>query len=199
MHGERWQVGNNQWQVGYKLDWFQLLTALFHFVPDMTMMVFLISSRGYHSNMLDWLLFGSIIDHHYGTTCQFLFSINLRYMDISFNFPVGQKAGRFFSIFSTPQVTLSACHTFTCSKWDGRWVKASPVRSICLHGPPTWGDVEWNGLFWIVRGRSLSTVRLWKTALDYYPSSLFSSAIIATHSNIRNPHIYFAGAWTSHE
>ena len=89
--GGRWQIENNQWKVGNNYDWFRLLTALFHLFPHLMMMLFPISSSGYHSNIFDWLYFGSFIDHHDGTTCQFLFSINFRYTNILLNFPEGQK------------------------------------------------------------------------------------------------------------
>ena len=37
-HEERWQAGNNQWEVGNNRDWFRPLTALFHLFPDVKTM-----------------------------------------------------------------------------------------------------------------------------------------------------------------
>ena len=144
-HREVWQVRNNQWQVGNNVAYFRHLTTLFHLLLHMmTMWVFFlsISPSGYHSNSFD-CFFGSIIDNHDETTCKFLFSINFRYFHISFNFPKGRKAGRFFLLIVHPQVMWSASHTPS--------IRAPPVCSICLRDPPTQGEVKCNGLFWIGR------------------------------------------------
>ena len=81
--GGRWQVGNNQWKVGNNLDWFRPLTALLHY--------FWIWRRCFSqfppvdiTQIYTTDCFDSIIDHHDGTTCEYSFSINCRYIHISF-------------------------------------------------------------------------------------------------------------------
>ena len=107
-----------------------------------------------------WMIvFGSIIDHQDETTCQFLFSINLRYIHILFNFPGCRKIKNIFLVLVHPGSRDLHPLAYNCEKRES---------SPCLFHLSSWPglptQVKWNGLFWIVGGPSLSMVRLWKIA-----------------------------------
>ena len=112
--------------------------------------------------LTDCFVFCSIIDNHDKTKCKFLFSINFRYIHIYSTF-WRSKSRKILSVFSTsPGLVICFPHIHLLNTVKS--VRALPVCSICLRGPPTQGDVKWNELIWIVGGPSLSMVRLWKTA-----------------------------------
>ena len=128
-HDQTWQVRYNQWQVGNN-------RIMRRCKRPASRMLFL--------NFLQWIslkyiwliVFGSIIDQHYETTCQFSFSINFRYINISFNFP-GRKAGIFFLILVHHWVTW-----FAPPPPPAQNCESSLVCYICLCGPSTQEEVN---------------------------------------------------------
>ena len=176
---ERRQVGNNRWKVGNNRMWRHRDLAYFsqfHNWVNITQM---------YLTCWFWFNYWSSWENNMSTFIFNQFSLYSYFMQLS-------QRSTIRKIFSVPRTSPShmICFPHLHLLKIVRSVRASPVCSICLRGPPTRGEVKWNRLFWIGGGgwgegggaASVSMLRLWKTALMCL--RLFNGPVVTISSGV---------------